>query len=98
MKLCKEICFKDECKNNTGNTNKVSRKKKWNVVVVQVNVEPPPIPLVKGKYNGKSDKYFVKLELCRDLMSEKSYPYELKTALSKMVIQKSFSCLLLTSI
>ena len=67
-------------------------------MVVQVNVEPPPIPLVKGKYNGKSDKYFVKLELCRDLMSEKSYPYELKTALSKMVIQKSFSCLLLTSI
>ena len=32
-------------------------------MMTQVHVEPMQPPLIKGKYDGKSDKYFVKLEL-----------------------------------
>ena len=40
-------------------------KESWNLRMIQVHVEPPSIPIIKGKYDGKSDKYFVKLKLCR---------------------------------
>ena len=59
----------------------VSHKNKWNVVTVQVHVEPPPISLIKIKNSDKLDKYFVTLKLCRDLMLEKSDLYELKMTL-----------------
>ena len=40
----------------------------------------PSTPLMKVKHDDKSDKDFVKLKLCRDLMSEKSDLYDFKTA------------------
>ena len=40
------------------------------------HVEPPQIPLIQEKHDGKSDKDFVKLKLCRDAMSSKSDLYE----------------------
>ena len=55
-----------------------SHKKSWNSGMTQVHVEPPPKPLIKVKYDGKSDKYFVKLKLCRDPTSSTSDLYEFK--------------------
>ena len=49
--------------------------------VVEQHVDPPPIPLIKIKHNDKSDKYFLRLKLCKDLTSEKSDLYEFKMAL-----------------
>ena len=34
--------------------------------MIQKHVEPPLTPIIKGKYNGKSDKDFVKVKLCID--------------------------------
>ena len=34
--------------------------------MTQVHVEPSILLLIKGKYNGKSEKYFVKIKLRRD--------------------------------
>ena len=59
----------------------VSHKKSWNVGAVQVHVDPPTTPLIKIKHDDNSDKYFVKLELHRDLRSDKSDLYQLKIAL-----------------
>ena len=49
--------------------------------MTQVQVETPPIPLIKGKYNGKSEKDFVKLKLCTDPTSSTSELYEFKMSL-----------------
>ena len=46
-----------------------------------MHVEPPPVPLIKGKNNDKSDKYFVKFKFRRNPTSKKSDPYEFKMAL-----------------
>ena len=43
-----------------------SHKKGCNLGMNQAHVEPRPIPLMNGTCDGKSDKYFVKLKLCRD--------------------------------
>ena len=59
----------------------IFHNKKWNVGVVQVHVEPPPISLIKIKHDDKSDKYFVKLKLLRDPKSYKLDLYEFKIAL-----------------
>ena len=55
----------------------VSHKNIWNSGMTQVYVEPPPITLIKGKYDGNSDKGFVKLKLRRDPTSNMSDLYEL---------------------
>ena len=34
--------------------------------MMQANMEPPQIPLIKVTYDGKSDKYFIKLKPFRD--------------------------------
>ena len=46
-----------------------------------MHVEPPPILLVKVKYNGKSYKYFIQLKSCRYLTSRTSDLYEFKISL-----------------
>ena len=46
-----------------------------------MHVEPPPIPIIKSKNGDKLDKYFVKIKLRRDTMSENLYLYEFKMAL-----------------
>ena len=43
-----------------------------------MHVEPPKIPLVKGKYDGNSDKYFVKMKLRRYPTSSMSDLYNFK--------------------
>ena len=50
----------------------VSNKKKWNIGVLQVHVEPSPTPLIKSNHDDKSEKDFVKLKLRRDPTSENS--------------------------
>ena len=42
----------------------------WNEGTVQVHMDPPLIPLIKGNNDDKSDKYYVKITLCRDTTSE----------------------------
>ena len=51
---------------------------KWNLGTLQVQVQPPPGPLIKIKNGEKSDKVFVIIKLRRDTMSEKSDLYEFK--------------------
>ena len=46
--------------------------------MTQAHVEPLPIPLIKVAYNGKSDKYFVKLKLRRDPTSSMLKIYEFR--------------------
>ena len=49
--------------------NNISHKKSWNYEMTQMHVEPLPTPIVKGKYDGKSENYSVKLKLRRYLTS-----------------------------
>ena len=58
--------------------------------MTQVHVEPPPIPLVKGKYDGKLDKYLLKLKLRRDPNSIMSDLYEFKMSLFDNVDPEEF--------
>ena len=46
--------------------------------VVQLHMDPPPIPLIKIKHDDKLEKDFVKIKLHRDLTSENSDLYEFK--------------------
>ena len=46
--------------------------------MMQVYVEQTPILLIKGKYNGKSDKDIKKLKFCIYSASSTSYLYEFK--------------------
>ena len=57
----------EEVKHRKNTTMKnVSYKKGWNLGATQVNMEPLPIPLLKGLYDGKPEEDFVKLKLRRD--------------------------------
>ena len=55
-----------------------SHKKTRNAGVMQVNVDPPPTPLIKINHTDKSDKDFIKLKLHAYLTSEKLDLYEFK--------------------
>ena len=50
----------------------------WNLGTTQVHVETTPIPLNKGKYDGKLDKDFVRLKFLRDPTSSTSDLCEFK--------------------
>ena len=56
-----------------------------------MHVEPPLIPLIKSNNYEKSDKDFVKIKFCRDLMSETSDLYELKMFFLITAILRVFS-------
>ena len=56
--------------------NKYPQKNNWNADKVQLHMEPSPITLIKSKNDDKSDKYFGKIKLHRDPMSENSNLYE----------------------
>ena len=58
-----------------------SHKKNWNLVTVQVHMGPPPFPLIKSKNNDKLNEDCVKINLSRDMTSQKSDLYEFKMAL-----------------
>ena len=61
MTLCKVI----DSKKTNASRNQQQRmflyKKECNSGMTQSHVEPPPIPPIKGTYNGNSEKYLVKL-------------------------------------
>ena len=61
--------------------NIVSYKKNLNQGTVQVQVEPPPIPLVKSNNYEKLEKYCVGIKLRRNLTSQKLELYKFKMAL-----------------
>ena len=61
----------------------VSHKKKWNSGVVNLHVEPPPIPLIKRKHNDNLEKDVVNIKLCRYPTSERLDLYEFKIFLFK---------------
>ena len=58
-----------------------SHKKKWNVGIVQVHVDPPSIKRIKSNNDEKPDNYCIKIKFHRDPTSQKSDPYEFKMAL-----------------
>ena len=66
---------------NTVTMKNVLHRNKWNVGVVQLQLEPPTTPLIKLNHNDKLDKDFVKLKMRRDPASEKPDRYEFKMAL-----------------
>ena len=49
--------------------------------MTQVHTEPPLIPLIKVTYDGKSEKYFVKLKLRKYPTSSTSDLYEFRMSL-----------------
>ena len=59
----------------------ILHKKECNLGTNPAHVEPLPIPLIKDIYNGKSDKYFVEIKLCKDPTSSRSDLYEFKMSL-----------------
>ena len=56
----------------------VLHKEWWNSGTNLAHLEPPPIPLIRKTYNGKSDGYFVKLKHFSNPMSSISDLYEFK--------------------
>ena len=54
--------------------NNVLHNNNWNLVAVQVHVEPPPILLMKSNDDDNLDKDCIKIGLCRDSTSKKLYP------------------------
>ena len=61
-------------------TNVLS-KKGMMTGTTQPHVEPPPIHPIKENHNGKPEKHFVELKLCRDPTSPTLDLYELKMSL-----------------
>ena len=49
------------------------------------HIDPPSIPLIQETDNGKIDRDFVKLKLCRDPMLSTSDLYKLKMSLFENV-------------
>ena len=58
--------------------NNISYKNKWNAGVVQMHMEPPPIPLIKINPNDNLNKDFFEIKFLRYPTSENSYLYEFK--------------------
>ena len=56
----------------------VSHKKGCNSGMTEAQVEPKPVTLIKVTYDGKSDKYSVKLKLRRDPTSSTLDLYEFR--------------------
>ena len=75
----------------------VSHKKIWISGMTQVHVDPPLIPLIKGKYDSKSDKDFVKLKLHRDPTSSTSDFHGFNISLFDNGKPEEFCCLCVTS-
>ena len=66
--------------------------------VTHPHVEPSPIPLIQEKYDGKSDKEFVKLKLRRVPTSSTSDLYESKRTFFENGELEEFYCLCVNSI
>ena len=58
--------------------------------MTKLHVEPPLKHRTKGKYDGKSDKDFVKMRLCRDTMESTSDLYDINMYLFDNVQPEEF--------
>ena len=70
----------------------VSSKKGWMMGLTHPYVEHPSIPLIQETYDVKSDKYFVKLKLCRVPTSPTSDLYEFKISMFDNGGPEEFCC------
>ena len=61
--------------------NKISHVRSWCSDTVEIHAKLPLVPLIKINLDLKSEKYYVKIKLCRKITSEKLDTYELKTNL-----------------
>ena len=61
--------------------NNISHKKGCSSGINTAHVEPPPIPIIKETCNVKSDKYSIKLKLCRCPMYSTSDLYAFNMSL-----------------
>ena len=68
----------------------VSHRKKWNAGLLQLHMDPPPITLIKGKHDDKSEKDSVGMKLGRDWTSKNSDLSESKMALFYNGDQEAF--------
>ena len=59
----------------------VSHDKGWNSGMTQEHLEPLSIPLIKGTYYGKSEKYFINLKFHKYPTSITSDLYEFRVFL-----------------
>ena len=58
--------------------------------MTQSHVEPPPITLIKGTYDGKSEKYSIKMKFHKDPMSSTLDLYEFRMSLFDNVETEEF--------
>ena len=63
---------------NTSTMKNFLHQNNWNQGAVQVQVDPPPMLLIRSKNNEKSDKDCVKIKLHWYPMSKTFYLYEFK--------------------
>ena len=83
IRVCDTLQMNFLTKTNTTRTQREEclHNKGWNSGTNTAHVEPPPTPLIKEACNGKSDKYFVKIKLCRYHISITSDLYEFKVSM-----------------
>ena len=63
------------------NNKEFSNNKSLDSGMIQMHLVPPWTPIIKGKYNVKSDKDFIKLKFCRYPTSNTLELYEFKMSL-----------------
>ena len=73
--------LEEDKQNKYSTMNNFSHKKGWKFGMTQVHIEPVPIPLIKGNYDGKLDKDSVNMKLCRYNTSSTSELYEFRMSL-----------------
>ena len=59
----------------------ISHKNNWNPAIVQVSVDPPLIPLIKGNNDNITKKDCVRIKVRRDTTSKKTALYKFKRSL-----------------
>ena len=79
---------------NTGTMKNVFHKKKCNVGVVQLHVDPPLPPLIKSNHNNMFEKDFVNIKMRTDPPSENFDLYEFKMDLFNNGDQNEFLLLI----
>ena len=59
----------------------IYHNKRWLSGAVRIHADSPPTPLIKIEIGKNSEKYYIKIKLCRNPMLEACNMYELKMAL-----------------
>ena len=66
-------------KNKNPMVKKILHKNSWCAVTVQIHVDPHLTPLIKIKFDPKTERDYVKIKFLRKSISEKLDMYALKT-------------------